>query len=158
VHQTIQKVTADIDRIRLNTAVAAFHELVNEAHRLEAEVVKDAASRAVLRETLETLVKLMNPFTPHVCESLWESLGGKASLVFEAWPVADAEAAREDAMELAVQVNGKVRGRITVPRGATEEEVRTEALGEPHVKAHLDGKQIQKFVVVPGRLVSLVVS
>jgi len=157
LHQTILKVTSDIERIRLNTAVAAFHELVNEAYRVEADVQKDASGRAVLRAALETLVKLMSPFTPHVCETLWERLGHADGLVFAAWPKADADAARTDEVELAVQVNGKVRGRITVARDAGESLIKQLALDEPHVKAHVDGKQIDKLVVVPGRLVSLVV-
>ncbi len=157
LHQTIQKVTNDIERIRLNTAVAAFHELVNEIHRLEGEVSKDAAGRGVLRASLDALVQLMGPFAPHVCEALWERLGHANGLVDERWPVADADAAREDELELAVQVNGKVRGRITVARDASEDAIQKLALAEPQVKAHVDGKQIAKLVVVPGRLVSLVV-
>jgi leucyl-tRNA synthetase len=157
VHQTIQRVTEDVDeRLRLNTAVSAFHELVNEVYRLEDEV-SGGAARAVLREAIETLVLLMNPFTPHVCEELWSRLGGRTSLVSHPWPVADPEVAREDAVELAVQVNGKVRGHIMVPREAGEEEVRRLALEESRVSSHVAGRQIVKLVVVPGRLVSVVV-
>jgi leucyl-tRNA synthetase len=111
----------------------------------------------VLREALETLILLLNPFTPHVCEELWARLGHQQSLVRTAWPAFDAAAAREDAVELAVQVNGKVRGRVVVPREAGEDQIRARALAEPRVAEHLDGKQLVKFVVVPGRLVSLVV-
>jgi leucyl-tRNA synthetase len=156
-HQTIQRVTEDVDeRLHLNTAVSAFHELVNEIYRLEDQVAKGPA-RAVLREAIETLVLLMNPFTPHVCEELWSRLGHRGSLVGHPWPVADPEVAREDAVELAVQINGRVRGHITVPREAGEEEVRRLALEEARVSPHLAGKQIVKLVVVPGRLVSVVV-
>jgi leucyl-tRNA synthetase len=154
-HQTIQKVTADIERIHLNTAVAAFHELVNEIHRLESAVASGPGLGA-LREAVETLVLLMNPFAPHVCEEMWERLGHAGGLVKEAWPIADERVARDEAMELAVQVNGKVRGRITVPQGAGEDEIRRLALAEPRVSAELDGKQVAKLIVVPGRLVSLV--
>jgi leucyl-tRNA synthetase len=157
VHQTIQRVSRDIEeRIQLNTAVAALHELVNEVVRLEAEVASGPA-RAVLSEALETMVLLMNPFTPHVAEEMWRRLGRKESLVDQAWPTFDEAAAREEALELAVQVNGKVRGHITVSPQASEEEVRRRALEEPRVREHLDGKQVVKAVVVPGRLVSLVV-
>jgi leucyl-tRNA synthetase len=141
----------------LNTAVAAFHELVNELYRVEGELAKDAAGRAVLREAFEVLVRLMNPFTPHVCEALWERLGHRQGLVDAAWPVADAALARDDEVELAVQVNGKVRGRVRVPREAQEALVKEKALAEPSVKPYLDGKAIAKLVVVPGRLVSIVV-
>jgi leucyl-tRNA synthetase len=99
----------------------------------------------------------MSPFTPHAAEEMWQRLGHADSLVGQAWPTADAEAAREDSVELAVQVNGKVRGRIVVPREAAEADIRRLALEEPRVKEHLDGKQVVKAVVVPGRLVSLVV-
>ena len=157
VHQTIDKVTRDVEeRIQLNTAVAALMELVNECYRLEPEV-QAGPGRAVLREALETLVLLLNPFTPHVCEEMWARLGHAGGLVRAAWPAFDAEAAREDAVELAVQVNGKVRGRVVVPREAGEAEIRARALAEPRVAEHVEGKQMVKFVVVPGRLVSVVV-
>jgi leucyl-tRNA synthetase len=157
VHQTIDKVTRDVEeRIQLNTAVAALMELANEIYRLEAEV-SAGPGRPALREALETLVLLLNPFTPHVCEEMWARLGHEGGLVRAAWPVFDAEAAREDSVELAVQVNGKVRGRVVVPRGASEEHIRAQALAEPRVAEHVLGKQMVKFVVVPGRLVSVVV-
>ena len=157
VHQTILRVTEEIEeRFHLNNAVAAFHELTNEMGRLETEVAS-GAGRPVWRDALETLVLLMSPFTPHVAEEMWQRLGHAESLVAHAWPAADAAAAREDAVELAVQVNGKVRGRITVPREAPEADIRRLALEEPRVREHLDGKQVLKAVIVPGRLVSLVV-
>jgi leucyl-tRNA synthetase len=157
VHQTILRVTEEIEeRFHLNNAVAAFHELTNEMGRVETEVA-EGPGRAVWREALETLVLLMSPFTPHVAEEMWRRLGHADGLVAHAWPAADAEAAREDDIELAVQVNGKVRGRITVPREAPEADIRRLALEEPKVREHLDGKQVLKAVVVPGRLVSLVV-
>ena len=157
VHQTIRKVTEDIDeRIHLNTAVAAFHELVNEVYRLQAEV-QSGADRPALREALETLVLLMNPFTPHICEEMWARLGHAEGLVSHPWPAADEAAAREEAVQLAVQVNGKVRGHVMVARDATEDEVRRAALEEPRVREHLAGRPIAKFVLVPGRLVSVVV-
>jgi leucyl-tRNA synthetase len=157
VHQTIDKVTRDVEeRIQLNTAVAALMELVNEIYRLEADV-SAGESRQALRESLETVVLLLNPFTPHVCEEMWARLGHVEGLVRAAWPAVDAEAAREDSVELAVQVNGKVRGRVVVPREAPEDEVRARALAEPRVAEHVQGKQMVRFVVVPGRLVSVVV-
>jgi leucyl-tRNA synthetase len=157
VHQTIDKVTRDIEeRIQLNTAVAALMELVNEIYRVEAEV-RSGPGRAALREALETLVLLLNPFTPHVCEEMWARLGHEGGLVRAAWPAFDAAAAREESVELAVQVNGKVRGRVVVPQGATEDEVRRRALAEPRVAEHVEGREVVKCVVVPGRLVSVVV-
>jgi leucyl-tRNA synthetase len=157
VHQTIAKVTHDIeDRLQMNTAVAAMMELYNTIVELEPKVAAEKAGPLVLREALETLILLLNPFTPHLCEELAERLGRKGGLVRAAWPVADARAAQEDALELAVQVNGKVRGHITVPRDAREEDVRRLALAEPRVAEQLKGKEIVRVVVVPGRLVSVV--
>jgi leucyl-tRNA synthetase len=156
VHQTIQKVTDDVERMHLNTATSAFHGLANEICRLEADL-PGAGDRPALREALETLVLLMNPFTPHVCEEMWRKLGHADGLVDQAWPWADENAAREDELELAVQVNGKVRGRITVAREAGDDEVRRRALAEPKVAEHLAGREVVKLVVVPGRLVSVVV-
>jgi leucyl-tRNA synthetase len=157
VHQTIDKVTRDIEeRIQLNTAVAALMELVNEIYRLEPDV-SSGEGRLVLREALETVVLLLNPFTPHVCEEMWARLGHVEGLVRAAWPAVDVEVAREDSVELAVQVNGKVRGRVVVPREAPEDEVRARALAEPRVAEHVQGKQMVRFMVVPGRLVSVVV-
>jgi leucyl-tRNA synthetase len=157
VHQTIHRVTRDVEeRIQLNTAVAALMELVNEIYRVEAQLATGAGQEA-LREALETLVLLLNPFTPHVCEELWVRLGHAGGLVREPWPAFDAAAARQDEIELAVQVNGKVRGRVVVAREAGEDEIRARALAEPRVAEHVEGKQMVKFVVVPGRLVSMVV-
>jgi leucyl-tRNA synthetase len=157
VHQTIAKVTEDVDeRIRLNTATAAFHELVNELYRLEPDL-RGEGERPALREALEALVLLMNPFTPHVCEEMWRRLGHGNGLVDQPWPVADEAVAREEELELAVQVNGKVRGRITVGREAGEDEVRKRALADPKVAEHLAGKEVVKMLVGPGRLVSVVV-
>ena len=128
-------------------------ELVNEIYRLEAEVTQ-GPGRPALREALETVIRLLNPFTPHVCEEMWARLGHRESLVRTAWPALDEEAAREDEIELAVQVNGKVRGRITVAREADDEAVQARALEE--VAEQVKGKQVKKVLVVPGRLVSVV--
>ena len=158
VHQTIEKVTRDVEaRIQLNTAVAALMELANEIHHLESAVCGSTEGKAALREALDTLVLLLGPFTPHVCEEMWERLGHQDGLARAPWPAFDADAAREDEVELAVQVNGKVRGRITVPREAGEGDVREKALAEPRVAEQLQGRTIVKCVVVPGRLVSVVV-
>jgi leucyl-tRNA synthetase len=109
----------------------------------------------VLQEAIETLVLLLAPFTPHVCEEMWERLGRRFSVVDRNWPVADAAIAREDEVELAVQVNGKVRARITVPIGAPDEDAQAKGLAA--VDEHVAGKTIVKVVVVPGRLVNVVV-
>jgi leucyl-tRNA synthetase len=154
VHQTIQKVSEDVDeRIKLNTAVAALMELYNEISRLEPEVAEGPA-RPALREALETLVLLLSPFAPHVGEEMWMRLGRRFSVVDRPWPVADPEVAREPEIEMAVQLNGKVRAHINVSPDAVEEDIKARALES--VKHLIDGKQVANVRVVPGRLVSVV--
>ncbi|MBK5254810.1 MAG: leucine--tRNA ligase [Vicinamibacteria bacterium] len=157
VHQTIARVTADIDeRIHLNTAVAALMELTNDIYRLE-ERLEGASDAAALCEALDALVLLLSPFAPHACEQMWSDRGHPKSLVDEPWPSADETAMREDVTEVAVQVNGKIRGRVLVPSGADEAAHEALALAEPGVEAHIDGKTLVKAIIVPGRLINLVV-
>ncbi|HEY7512401.1 MAG TPA: leucine--tRNA ligase [Vicinamibacteria bacterium] len=154
VHQTIRKVTEDVDeRIKLNTAVAALMELVNEIYRLEPEVTQ-GAGRAALREALEVLVLLLSPFAPHVCEEMWAKLGRRFSVVDRPWPVVDAEAAKDAEIELAVQIDGKVRARIKVAPDAVEEEIKARALAS--IQHLLNGRRVASVRVVPRRLVSVV--
>jgi leucyl-tRNA synthetase len=157
VHQTIRRVSDDVEgRMKLNTAVAALMELVNEIYRLEPEVAQ-GRMRPVFQEALETLVLLLAPFAPHLCEELWARLGRRFSIVDRNWPVADPALAREDEVELAIQVNGKLRARLTLPAGAPQEEVERRALSEPKIVEATTGKKIVKVLVVPGRLVNVVV-
>jgi leucyl-tRNA synthetase len=157
VHQTIERVSIDIeDRFKLNTAVSALMELYNEIARVEPKLA-EGPERPVLLEAVETLVLLLSPFAPHMCEELWMRLGRRFSIVDRNWPVAKPELAREEELELAVQVNGRVRAKIVVSAGASEDEIRAAALAEPKVQEATAGKTLQKVVVVPGRLVSLVV-
>ena len=142
VHQTIARVTGDIDeRIHLNTAVAALMELTNETYRLE-ESLTGVSDEAALAEALDTLVLLLSPFAPHACEQMWLDLGHPKSLVDEPWPKPDEGAMRETSMEVAVQVNGKIRARVQVPAGADEAAHKAAALRDPSVKAHVDGKTL----------------
>jgi leucyl-tRNA synthetase len=156
-HQTIQKVTEDIEqRIKLNTAVSALQELVNEISRLEPEV-SEGPGRAALRESLETLVLLLSPFAPHIAEELWERLGRRFTIVDRPWPQADPEVAKEDEIEIAVQVNGKVRGHVTVPADADADTLEAAALADEKVQAFINGATPKKVIVVAGRLVNIVV-
>jgi leucyl-tRNA synthetase len=147
VHRTIQKVEEDLEGLRYNTAIAALMTLLNEIRR------NGPADRWVL----ESLVVMVAPFAPHIAEELWEALGHEGTVFDARWPVFDPAMTVEDTVEVAVQVNGKVRGRITVARDASSEAVIAAALAEPAVKAHIEGKTLRKQVVVPGRLVSFVV-
>jgi leucyl-tRNA synthetase len=171
-HSTIRRVTQDIDpRVHLNTAVAALMELVNELYAFcEARgvrplgvddepkaVVERPETAAVLREAIEALVLMLSPFAPHMCEELWEHLGHRGGVVAAGWPAWDDEAAREESIEIPVQVNGKVRGRVTVAADATDVDIEAAAIASPMVGLQIAGKQIVKVIVARGRLVSIVV-
>jgi leucyl-tRNA synthetase len=154
VHRTIKKVTEDIDgSFHFNTAIAAVMELVNG---ISAAPDKNAAPE-VLREAIETVVRLLSPFVPHICEELWQSLGYEASLEESGWPVWDESALVADTLLIVVQVNGKVRGKVTVPADADKETVEATALADANVIRFIEGKTVRKVIVVPGRLVNLVV-
>jgi len=152
-HQTIRKVTDDIEHSwQFNTAVAAVMELANAC----AEAARAAAAPAVLRLALESMVRLLHPFVPHVSEELWTALGHEPSVLSAGWPAYSEAACAEDVVEMAVQVNGKLRGHVTVPAGAPEEAVREAALASDRVREHLGSAQVRKVIVIPGRLVNIV--
>lgn len=138
-----------------NTAIASVMELTNEAYSGALEAGR-ATGLKVMREALEAAVLCLAPFVPHVCEELWRDLGHAESVFRSAWPAADRSALSAEEVELAVQVNGKVRGRVTVPADLDEESVRARALADERVKPFLVGP-VAKVVVVPGRLVNIVV-
>jgi leucyl-tRNA synthetase len=153
VHRTIRKVTDDIDdRFQFNTAIAAIMELVNGITGWG----EKSRHPAVLREALETVVRLLGPFVPHLAEELWQELGHAGGLEAAGWPVCDESALAATSVLIVVQVNGKVRGKVTVPVDADEQAVRTAALAEVNVSRFLEGLTVRKVVVVPGRLVSVV--
>lgn len=154
-HQTIKKVTQDIDgRFHFNTAIAAVMELVNAIYTFKS----GKESPGVLREALETVVRLLNPFVPHICEELWQVMGHGQSVELSGWPTWDEQALTAEKMTLAIQVNGKVRGTISVSVDANKDEIESEALQEQNVQRYLAGKQVRKMIVVPGRLINIVVS
>jgi leucyl-tRNA synthetase len=157
-HDTIRRVTADIEqRQQLNTAVSAMMELVNDLYAFGEAEDSRPESVAVVREAVEALVRMLSPFAPHACEELWEMLGHRDGLMHATWPEFNAEVAKAEEIVIPVQVNGKVRSRLTVPAESTEKELEQLALADPAVMAHLAGKQVKKVVVAKGRLVSLVV-
>ncbi len=148
LHQTIRKVTADTEGLRYNTAIAAMMEYVNTLR------AADCASRPAI----EPLLAMLAPYAPHLCEELWATLGHEDSIFTTAtWPGYDAELAAEEEVELVVQVNGKRRGRLAVPRGLGEREAVARALADETVKRFVDGATIRKAIYVPDRLVNLVV-
>ncbi len=153
LHQTVKKITEDFDsRWHFNTSIAAIMELMNELGAREQEI-----SAAALREALETTVLLLGPLAPYLAEELWEELGRQGPVFRQSWPVYDPELAREDEVEVVVQVNGKVRSRLTVPAGTERGELESRAIADERVRQLADGKQVVKVIVVPDKLVNIVV-
>jgi leucyl-tRNA synthetase len=160
IHETIARVTADIDKdFHFNTAISAVMELVNALHDFDRDSM-DSMGRAerqrLLREAVETMLLLLGPVTPHITEELWSGLGHRESLFRRAWPVADPAALKREEVVIIVQVDGKVRSRLTVDVAAAERDVQDKALADAKVRPWLDGRQVAKVVVVPGRLVNVV--
>ena len=179
IHETIRRVTVDIERdVHFNTAVSAIMELVNALHAFEQSTVgplaplasngapdaprpaprdaRTAGERMLMREAVDTLLLLLAPFCPHVTEELWERLGRPGNVVDQRWPEVDAAALAKDEVTVVVQVDGKVRGRLTVDVNAPETELRRQALEDDKVRPWLDARTVDRVVVVPNRLVNIV--
>jgi leucyl-tRNA synthetase len=153
VHKTIAAVTDDLDKFRFNRAVARIRELTNALDELPAG---EADAGPVLREGLERLTQLLGPMMPHLAEEMWARLGGTGLLAEAPWPIADPELARDEQVTIAVQVNGKLRATVELPRDSGREAVESAALALPQVVRWLDGRSPKKVVVVPNRIVNLV--
>jgi leucyl-tRNA synthetase len=145
LHRTIRKVTADTEALHYNTAIATMMEYVNE--------LKDAGNR----QLLEPLVIMLAPYAPHIAEEMWEVLGHKESVFAARWPAYDEKLASAGDVEIAVQVNGKLRSRLTVARGMTQDEVMKIVLSDPAVQKFVDGQKVKKVIYVQDRLVNLVI-
>lgn len=160
IHETIVRVTDDIDRdFHFNTAVSAIMELVNALHEFEQtslDRVPGDERRALLREAVETMLLLLGPFCPHLTEELWARLGHTESVFHQRWPDADPAALRKDEVTVVVQVDGKVRSRLTVDVDAPEAEVERRALEDARVRPWLAARRVERVVVVPKRLVNIV--
>lgn len=155
LHQTLQKVTDDMARRHtFNTAIAANMELVNALNKFEDD---DANGRAVRQEVLESVVLMLSPIVPHVAQQLWNELGHEDDIVLAAWPVLDESALQQDEIEMVVQVNGKLRGKLSVAASATKDQVEALALADENVQRYIEGKPIRKLIVVPKKLVNIVV-
>jgi len=156
VHETIAKVGDDIGRRHaFNTAIAAMMELLNHVSKFDD---MSEQGRAVRHEVLESMVLLLNPFTPHASHALWQALGHRETLIEDVrWPQADPAALVRDSVTIAVQVNGKLRGTIELPTSASRDEAEREALAEPAVTKFLSGQAPRKVIVVPGKIVNIVV-
>ncbi|KGQ65781.1 leucine--tRNA ligase [Gallibacterium anatis 7990] len=154
LHKTIAKVSDDIGRRQtFNTAIAAIMELMNKLTK--APLVQEQ-DRAVMKEALNAVIKMLYPITPHICFQLWQDLSNQDDIDFAPWVVADQQAMVDEEKLVVVQVNGKVRGKITVAANAPEEEIKTAAMADENVHKHLDGLNIVKVIYVPGKLLSFV--
>jgi leucyl-tRNA synthetase len=156
-HKTIKKVTADLEEMGFNTAIAALMEYVNELYKVKT-ILPPNPGNQTWQQAMRTLAQLLAPFAPHLAEELWYQLGNANTVHLSLWPVWDEALTVEDTMTIAVQVNGKVRATVQVPAGSDEGIVTEAALGDERVQAYLGGKPPAKIVYVPGRLISLVSS
>ncbi len=155
VHKTIAKVSDDIGRRQtFNTAIAAVMELMNKLTKASLESDQD---RAVMAEALSAVVRMLYPITPHICFELWQALGNESNIDTAEWVKADEAAMVEDEKLIVVQVNGKVRGKVTVPATSSEEEIKAAAKADPNVAKFLDGKEILKEIYIPSKMLNFVV-
>ncbi|MCX7694394.1 MAG: leucine--tRNA ligase [Caloramator sp.] len=155
LHSVVKKVTEDItERFNFNTAISATMELVNSLYQYKE---KENAKDEILKEAVEKLILILAPFVPHITEELWEMIGKEGSVHEQMWPTYDIEALKQDEIEIVVQINGKLRGKISVSPAASQEEVLLIAKSDEKIKQSLEGKQIVKEIVVPGKIVNIVV-
>ncbi|MDI6889700.1 MAG: leucine--tRNA ligase [Thermodesulfovibrionales bacterium] len=158
-HRTVKRVTTDIEReYHFNTAVAGLMELVNEIASFESKTsASGGEDRAALRFAIERVLLLLSPFAPHIAEELWEALGNKPSIFEERWPDWDEEVTKEERVELVIQVNGKLRSRLLIPVGISDDEIKEMALQEQRIKDIVSSKTIKKVIVVKGKLINIVI-
>lgn len=159
LHQTVQKVGAQIESFQFNTALAAVMELLNEITAyapIEREALPAGLDRAVVSELAETLVLLLAPFAPHLCEEAWQQLGRPGSVSRAAWPAFDPQAASQESVNVMVQVNGKIRDKLAVPLDSGEEEVKAAALASARTQQALAGKEVVKMIFVANKMLSIV--
>ncbi len=153
-HQTIKKVTTDIEReYHFNTAIAALMELVNEMNSFEPG---DAKDMQIMRFSIENALLLLSPFTPHITEELWTHIGNDSSISEKSWPVWDEDMVREEEIELVIQINGKLKGKLMISCGLQEEEIKALALGDQKITEVIGQQKIRKVIVIKGRLVNIV--
>ncbi|WP_273524610.1 leucine--tRNA ligase [Mailhella massiliensis] len=156
-HATVKKVGEDIaERNQFNTAIAAIMELVNAVNQYREELSATEEGRNALSSAMATVLAMLFPFTPHMCEEVWQELGHADALDDVRWPAWSEEALKRDVVTVVVQVNGKLRGKVEVPAGSSREELEKAALAERSIQNHIAGKTVRKVVVVPGKLVNIV--
>ena len=146
-HSTVKKVTEDYENLGFNTAISQMMIVINEAYK----------AKAVYKPYAEGIVKMLSCIAPHICEEMWEKLGHEGTIAYEAWPTYEEDKLVVSTIEIAVQVNGKVRGRLSINKDQEAESVKQQALELENVKAHTDGKEIKKIIYVPNKIVNIVV-
>ncbi len=146
-HRTVKKVTDDYEALGFNTAISQMMIFINEAYKVE----------KVYRPYAENFIKMLSCIAPHICEEMWQQLGHNESIAYESWPTYDEKMLVDDEVEIAVQVNGKVRAKITVAKDEAKDKVEQIALSQDNIKAHTEGKNIVKVIVVPNKIVNIVV-
>jgi leucyl-tRNA synthetase len=158
LHQTIKRVTNDFQgRWHFNTCIAAIMELVNEIYAADEAIADRRVPSSLITELQRNIALLLAPMAPYMAHELWEMTGEESNLLKAPWPKYDAELAAEDEIEIPVQVNGKLRGLVVVPAGATRDQIEKTALADEKVKTAIAGKKIVKKIVVPNKLVNIVV-
>jgi leucyl-tRNA synthetase len=154
-HKTIRKVTDDIGRrYKFNTAIAAVMELLNAINKFKNE---NQEGKVVIQEALESIVLLLSPITPHICHALWGELGHKEALIYSSWPKMDESVLVKNEVELIIQVNGKLRSRITVDIDTPQETIEAMVVADKNVLRHVEEKLIKKMIYIKGKLVNVVV-
>lgn len=146
-HSTVKKVTEDYENLGFNTAISQMMIFINEAYK----------AKAVYKPYAEGIVKMLSCIAPHICEEMWEKLGHEGTIAYEAWPTYEEDKLVVSTIEIAVQVNGKVRGRLSINKDQEAESVKQQALKLENVKAHTDGKEVKKIIYVPNKIVNIVV-
>jgi leucyl-tRNA synthetase len=158
IHYTIKKVTDDIgERFNFNTAISAVMELINALYAYKEKVLDENKNKALLKESVDSLVIMLAPFIPHATEELWSQMGRSGSVHDQQWPKYDPEALIKDQVEIVVQINGKVRDKLVVPAKLSQKELEEVALSNDKTKELIDGKTVIKVIAVPGRLVNIVI-
>ncbi len=156
VHKTIRKVTEDVERFHLNTAISATMELVNAVHRFAEAGRTDREAAGVLRGAVETLIVLVSPFCPHIAQELWEKCGHGDLRVAHPWPSYEESYVTEETVTFAIQVNGKLRDTVELERDMEEGALKSLVLSLEKVQRHLEGRSIRKVIIVPNKLVNIV--
>jgi leucyl-tRNA synthetase len=161
IHTAIKRVTEDIDkRMQFNTAIAAIMEFVNYLYKFYEWFGKEPrlnVGRGMQIEAINKLILLLAPFAPHIAEEMWEQMGHTGAIHQARWPEYNEEFLKADEIEIVVQVNGKVRQKLSVPAGIDDESLKTQSLGDPRVQEWTNGKEVKKVIVVPKKLINIVV-